>query len=518
MMNNAKNRPAAAGRNCGRRVKDLCYSRGWLVAQPLHESVQDSNKTRKSTMKHATRWLAGCLVACMFLGISGPLRAQATSKAATIAAGRGAASRPATRPFNRGQFSADYDYEIYAAPDRADGMYKSGEKITFKVTVTRKGQPITKGSVAYKFTINDLTEGEAGTAEIGEGGGATVQTAMKEPSCVVIRAEYKADGDAPIWVKSGAVIDANQIAPSMPAPDDFDAFWDSQKKRLAEVPLNPTLTPVEVSGLPASVEIFDVKVDCAGGAPVSGYLARPKGAKPKSLPIILHVQGAGVTGGDPKGPAWQAAGGRLVMDLNAHGLPNGKPEQYYKDLWNGELSNYFLRGWDDRESCYFLGMFLRLRRAMDFLCSQPEWDGKNLMVMGSSQGGAQSIAAAGLDERVNMFTADIPAMCDLTGTLAKRAGGWPFGRRAVDANWLKTMPYFDACNFAARTKAKAAISVGLIDETCPPAGGIAMFNQLKGTKFLFTGPNTGHGYTYGPPLGPGTGAIIKEMMAEALKK
>lgn len=46
--------------------------------------------------------------------------------------------------------------------------------------------------------------------------------------------------------------------------------------------------------LPApGIEAFDVQVDCLG-KPVSGYYGRPKDAKPKSLPAILFVHGAGV--------------------------------------------------------------------------------------------------------------------------------------------------------------------------------------------------------------------------------
>jgi hypothetical protein len=73
----------------------------------------------------------------------------------------------------------------------------------------------------------------------------------------------------------------------------------------------------------------------------------------------------------------------------------------------------------------FLGMFPRLVRAIDFLTSQPEWDGCVVIVFGSSQWGAQVIVAAGLDPRVTFFAAGIPAMCDHIGILAGRVNGWP---------------------------------------------------------------------------------------------
>jgi len=83
---------------------------------------------------------------------------------------------------------------------------------------------------------------------------------------------------------------------------------------------------------------------------VRGYFARPESAIVKSLPIVLIVQ----------------------------------PYQ----------------GMESRSDFYFRGMYLRLIRTLDFLASQPEWDGKRILVIGESQGGGQALAAAGLDKEL----------------------------------------------------------------------------------------------------------------------
>ena len=70
-------------------------------------------------------------------------------------------------------------------------------------------------------------------------------------------------------------------------------------------------------------------------------------------------------------------------------------------------------------------MSLRLVRALDFLTAQPEWDGRTVVVHGSSQGGYQSLVAAGLDPRVTFFAAGIPGGCDHTGFKAGRVNGCP---------------------------------------------------------------------------------------------
>ncbi|HUT57117.1 MAG TPA: acetylxylan esterase [Phycisphaerae bacterium] len=387
-------------------------------------------------------------------------------------------------------------YEISVAPGRDSGIYRAGEKIAFAVSVTRDGKALKEGQVSYQIVAGGTRTLKQGTLPLAADG-AKVQTELAEAGCVAMRATYKLDGNAQIRAEAGATVDPNRIRPSLPPPDDFDEFWSRQRKRLTDAPATPKLTPVQapkVSWGP-QVECFDVQVDCPGGKPLSAYFARPKDAKPGSLPAILSFHGAGVHSSSLMSTAGYAARGMLGMDVNAHGLPNGKPKDFYSALLAGELRGYPTRGMDSRDTCYLLGMYLRLMRAMEFITSQPEWDGKTLAVRGSSQGGAQAIVAAGLDARVTILSAGLPGLCDLTAGEANRAAGWPVGKRKLTGKQLGTLRYFDVCNFAARTKATAIVRVGLIDHTCWPSGVLAACNQLKGPRHILTTPNSGHSWT-----------------------
>jgi hypothetical protein len=122
-------------------------------------------------------------------------------------------------------------------------------------------------------------------------GRATVDAALAEPGFLQCRVTFQAANKSNIVVAAGAGFDPLQIKPSLPVPDDFDAYWAGLKKKLAEIPVNARLTPVTRTS--TNIETFDVQADSLG-APVSGYFARPTGAKPRSLPIILTVHGAGV--------------------------------------------------------------------------------------------------------------------------------------------------------------------------------------------------------------------------------
>ena len=112
--------------------------------------------------------------------------------------------------------------------------------------------------------------------------------------------------------------------------------------------------------------------------------------------------------------------GALSFDLNAHGMLNGQPDSYYDSLQQNDLKNYPYIGLGSKKDFYFRGMYLRLMRTLDFLTSQPEWDGKRIMVIGESQGGGQALATAGLDHRVTAVIATVP-LC-ATGAEPLQAG------------------------------------------------------------------------------------------------
>jgi len=100
------------------------------------------------------------------------------------------------------------------------------------------------------------------------------------------------------------------------------------------------------------------------------------------------------------------------VDLNAHGMLNGQPDAYYKNLDSGELKQYSHIGLETKSDIYFRGMYLRLLRTIDYLTSLPEWDGERILLIGESQGGGQALAGAGLDKRVKAVVVTVPAMCD----------------------------------------------------------------------------------------------------------
>jgi cephalosporin-C deacetylase-like acetyl esterase len=389
-------------------------------------------------------------------------------------------------------------YSLRVITDRKDARYDVSEEAIFLITVTSDGKPVTDGNVS--FVVDDFLNGgkaaglPEGMAELKE---SPVRITVKgrRPEFLRCLVTFKPKDGKAIRAVAAVGFSPEKIELSLPVPDDFDEFWAEQKRQLAEVAPEPRLTPVEQTD--ESIECFDAQVQCLGGAPVSGYFARPKTGRPKTLPAILWVHGAGVRGSSLGNAVKGAQAGFLSMDINAHGLPNGKPNSFYAAQNAGPLKGYRHAGRESRETSYFRGMCLRLVRAIDFLTSQPGWDGKHVVVVGHSQGGGQSLLAGGLDDRVTFIAPGVPAICDHSGQAAGRINGWPkLVPNGPDGKpnptILEAARYFDAVNFATRCQADAIMSVGFIDAVCPPSSCYAAYNALKGNKTMINEPLMGH--------------------------
>lgn len=403
---------------------------------------------------------------------------------------------------------------LSAACDEACGVYKSGQEATF--TITRTDATETSPVATIKILRNNKEALFTGTMA---GNEAKQAVPFTPPSAGWYTCSLGLSGTT-AKLGTGIVVNPDAYQPSMACPKDFDDFWAAQKARLAADRAEAKLTPLtdeqlaietanpdhkkKIEGLLRNgFNVENLEIPCLDVRPVEGYFATPKAASPKGHPAILFFHAAGVDGGWCRATAVNALVlserfNALVVDMNAHGMLNGQPQDYYTGLANGELKGYPNIGRDSREKFYFLGMFLRLMRAIDFVCSQPEWDGKHLICIGISQGGAQTLAAAGLDQRVSAVVATVPGMCDLTGPNAARPAGWP-GVGALDQSdpavkkyFDEVAPYFDAVNFCARSKAESLLTVGFVDVTCPAPGIFTAYNQLKPAKRIITVPDKGH--------------------------
>ena len=377
---------------------------------------------------------------------------------------------------------------------KADGLYKVGETIDFTVT----GLP---ANAEFLISFDgDKTVNAKKKVRSDASGKITVSTKLGRPGFVRCAVSGKGIQRAVL----GAGAEPEKIRGSRPMPADFEKYWADEKAALDKVPLEPEVKPF---GKPnPKIKVFAVTIPCPGSkTPVRGYLAMPANAKAKGLPALLSVHAAGVRSSGI--PSNHANTGYLAFDFNAHGIEDGRPKEFYRKMRNTELKEYWRSGVGDRKTLYFHGMFLRLYRALQFIKSRPEWNGKVLVVTGGSQGGMQSIAAAGLDPQVTMIAAHVPAGCDHGGATVGRDPGWPRysgvpAYKKDPQKVLKDTDYIDCVNFARLIKnAKVFVSTGFIDTTCSSASVFAAFNEMPTKdKTIFTLPDTAHGTTVKPAM------------------
>jgi len=404
-------------------------------------------------------------------------------------------------------------YSVQVELDRPDGLYHVGAEVVCTATLLKDGRP----AVGERFRC--LVKAESKLVDTktfaAVGKPVTVRATLDRPGWVYFGFEVLDDQGRPregpgfyrhhakpsIVGEIGAMFAPDKIRAFPARPADFAAYWAQCRSKLDAVAPKASLTPVPVPDkLQKQVDCFSVEVACLGNQPVRGYLAVPKGAHPKSLPAIVEYQSL-YWGDANKDVAIGRAAKHQAISLSAswHGLPTGHDRTYYEQQskrwytpWNGD---------SDRDTWFWHDVFYRVLRALDFIKSRPEWNGRNLIVCGGSAGGIQTIAAAALDSQVTLALVSVPAFSDFQGFKVGRDYGPVCYRSPAGLERLKNDPriqtmlsYHDAVNFAPMIKCEIYVCTGFADELCTPSSVYAFYNNLTAarSKAMTTNPRTGH--------------------------
>ncbi len=385
--------------------------------------------------------------------------------------------------------------KIVVAPDHANWTYRPGEAVKFTISVLQNGNPLKGAKLSYEIGPEKLDPTKRETVTLPNGTLTVDGGTLKTPG--FLRCVATADVDGKTYRNlATASFSPEQLAPTVANPTDFQAFWDSAKAELARVPLDARMTLLP-DRCTETVNVYHLNVQNWGNARLYGILCVPKaGGK---YPAVLKVPGAGIR--PYAGDVALAEKGVITLEIGIHGIPVTMDPAVYANLSAGPLANYPQFNLDDRDRYYYKRVYLGCVRANDFLTGLPQFDGKTLLVTGGSQGGALSIITAALDGRVKGLGAFYPALCDLTGYLNGRAGGWPHlftGKNLLVNNKpdkIRTTGYYDVVNFARRVRVPGKYMWGFNDETCPPTSMYAAYNVISAPKTLDLYLDTGH-WTY----------------------
>ena len=399
--------------------------------------------------------------------------------------------------------------------------YACGETMTF--TLSLQGA---EDFAAGEYFVHWSRTGDDGKKESGAVDAAklplAIRTSIERPGFVFVTAEvrdrsgvpykksFRGDRSTPdghkaanrferlpktVFFSGGAGADVGSLQ-SLPEPADFDMFWKRQFTRLERIPLR-----AERRELPCrnpKARLYAVEIDCAGTRPATGYLSVPKAVE-KGCVFPARLKTHGYSYCPPYPSPGDADDSAITFELNSFGVrlrAFGADEGYYKAFGWEIRSNGCGYAFDpkqnaDPETAFFNGMVLRIKRTLQYLKTVEGWNGSDLVAVGNSQGGLQSIWAAACGEGVTSAESGTTWCCDLGGeTLGRNRGSWYI-------HWATGLGYYDPVNHARRIPKTCRVDLywcGLGDMCSPPSGLAVLWNNLSCPSRIKWIQGSTHGY------------------------
>ena len=379
---------------------------------------------------------------------------------------------------------------VDVVPDHQDWRYETGQTAQFTIRVTREQTLINNVTIDYE-TGPEMYPEVKKQGVVLKDGTLTLKGKMTKPGFYRVDVKTTIDGKEYKGACSAA-FSPELLQPTTIMPKDFNEYWQQAINESRQVPLNPTkrLLPERCTN---EVNVYEVSFqNMQWNFRTYGILCVPvekdnvKAASAYKYPALLRVPGAGVRpyGGD----IYTASQGAITLEIGIHGISVTMDQKVYDDVFNGALMNYWNWGMDSRDDSYYKRVIIGCIRALDYIEQYTPWNGQQLAVSGSSQGGFLSLATAGLDKRITCYAPVHAALCDHTASLKGVACGWPhyfyWNKGKGKDRQIETSRYYDGVNFARliTDKQKGWFSFGYNDDVVPPTTAWATYNIVTGPK------------------------------------
>jgi cephalosporin-C deacetylase len=203
-----------------------------------------------------------------------------------------------------------------------------------------------------------------------------------------------------------------------------------------------------------------------------GYGSKPwiPGGSSETIELVLSVRFQGAYEDTTRMSQWSW----WKKDANDEETP----------AWNW----WMCEGLNDKNNYYYRGAFMDLIRAIDFIASRKDVDVQHIYAEGASQGGAFTLAAAALDNRLCAIAPQVPFLSDYQDyfKIVDWPGSWIIATQhklgISDEDLFKTLSYFDMKNLASWITCPTIMGVGLQDEVCPPHTNFSGYNMINARK------------------------------------
>ena len=374
---------------------------------------------------------------------------------------------------------------VDVVPDHQDWRYEVGQTAQFKIMITRENTLLNNVTIDYEAGPEMYPEVKKQGVMLKDGT-LTLKGKMTKPGFYRVDVKTTIDGKE-YKGACAAAFSPELLQPTTVMPQDFSDYWQNAIREARQVPLNPTkrLLPERCTN---EVNVYEVSFqNMQWNFRTYGILCVP--VKEGRYPALLRVPGAGVRpyGGD----VYTASQGAITLEIGIHGISVTMDQKVYDDVFNGALMNYWNWGMDNRDDSYYKRVIIGCIRALDYIEQYTPWNGQQLAVSGSSQGGFLSLATAGLDKRITCYAPVHAALCDHTASLKGVACGWPHyfyqmknEELRIKSLQIETSRYYDGVNFARliTDKQKGWFSFGYNDDVVPPTTAWATYNIVAGPK------------------------------------
>ena len=377
--------------------------------------------------------------------------------------------------------------------DKSDCTYAVGEAATLSIYAKAAGNGLEGVPVTFALGEDRMEADTRGTTYFKNGIARVEMGTMDRPGFRHCTIKFEVEGESYTeTVKVGYGI--GQIEPTITDAPDFDLFWKRVLKEARRTPLVVEEKPLE-NYTSEQITVSEVRIPIfEDGSCIYGCLSVPNDGK--KHPVLFVPPGAGVKRVGPSNI--YAKAGFITLAIEVHGIPMMAPDSVIARE-KAERGDYWFTGIEDRDTYYYKRIYAGCVRAIDYLMTHPQFDGRNVGVTGGSQGGALSIVTAALHPEVDFLASFYPALSDVSGYLHGRAGGWPRMFATPDAQpgidrkkAVRTMRYYDVVNFARRIRCTGFYTYGFNDNTCPPTSVAAAFNVITAPKQVVATPANYH--------------------------
>ena len=391
--------------------------------------------------------------------------------------------------------SSDINIDVKA--NRTSAVYLCGDQAVFLITLRMNRRPLKAGKIRVKLSLDGLKRIKDEEIElINTSYPLKITGTLDKPGFLRCIVEYTRDNN--VYRGYGAAgFEPERIRALSIKPNDFDEFWAQGRTELTKIPLNIKLTKLpDYSN--SGYKCYKISFANINGTRMYGYLNVPS-RKHALHPALVKLSGASIV--DPKKPVQSDK--MLTLNMSVHDYDVGLSRKAYKEFEAKykELSpigkgSYVYIGAPERKYYFFYRVILGLDRAINYIASRKDFNGKHLVIQGGSQGGFLALALAGLNQKITAVVAGEPGYCDHAGYLGGRLPGAP--KLLLSApddqreKWLKMSAYYDTVNFVDKITCPVLISVGFIDLACSPSSVYAAYNNISAQKNIFQMPFSGH--------------------------